>query len=66
MKYRILLDIHWVDMLVEADSEEEARDKVFDYYRKDRPFGGRPRMMQVRIRKPWKHQLTEKDDATPR
>ena len=55
--YRILLDINYVDLLVEADSEKEAVDKVSEHYRNVRPFGGRPRSVLIRVRQPWKHQL---------
>ena len=55
--FRVLLDMHWVDLLVEADSEKEAVDKVSSHYRSLRPFGGRPRLTKIRVRQPWKHQL---------
>jgi len=58
-KYRILLDVNYVDLLVEADNEKEAVDKVSEHYRGVRPFGGRPRSIQIRVREPWKRQLKE-------
>jgi len=61
--FRILLDIHLVDLLVEADSEEEAIDKVANTYRNFRPFGGRARLTQYRVRKPWKHQLKTQEEV---
>ncbi len=56
-KFRILLDVSYVDLLVDADSEKAAMDKVYAHYRGVRPFGGRPRMTTIRVRQPWKWQL---------
>lgn len=63
MKYRVLLDVHYVDLIVEADSEQEAVDKVSEHYRGVRPFGGRPRSIMIRVRQPWKHQLQIQEDV---
>ena len=56
-KFRILLDISYVDLLVDADSEAEAHKKVLQHYKDVRPFGGRPRLVSTRVRQPWKWQL---------
>ena len=56
-KFRILFDISYVDLLVDADSEAEAMEKVWRHYKDVRPFGGRPRMASTRVRQPWKWQL---------
>ena len=57
-KFRVLLDVSYDDLLVDADTEEEAVNKVSAYYRDARPFGGgQPRLVRIRIREPWKYQL---------
>ena len=55
--YRILLDIKYRDLLVEAKDEREASDMVWKEYSKFRPFGGSYRSLVTRVRKPWKHQM---------
>jgi hypothetical protein len=56
-KFRVLVDVSYNDMLVDADTEEEAVNKVSAYYRETLPFGGQPRLVRIRIREPWKYQL---------
>lgn len=63
MKYRVLLDVSYRDMLVEADNEEEAKQIVFETFRKLRPFGGYPSKQEVRLRAPWKKQLEKANDT---
>jgi hypothetical protein len=56
-KFRVLVDVNYIDMLVDADTEKEAVDKVSAHYRGKQPFGGQARLVRIRIREPWKYQL---------
>ena len=62
MKYRVLVDVHYRDLLIEADSEDEVKDKVWEWVRVNRPYGARLNKLVTRIRKPWKLQLEKQDD----
>jgi hypothetical protein len=60
--YRVLVDISMKDLLVEADSEEHAMERIrkeYVYPLRQPPFGGSPSKWGMRIRKPWKKQLKE-------
>jgi hypothetical protein len=57
MKYRVLVDVHYRDLLVEADSEEDVRNKVFEWVRTNRPYKAGVSKIVTRIREPWKKQL---------
>ena len=63
--YRALVDISMKDLLIEADSEEHAMERIRKEYVyplwREHPFGGRPSKWGMRIRKPWKKQLEKKD-----
>lgn len=62
--YRVLVDISMKDLLVEADNEKHARERIRKEYVyplwKEHPFGGSPSQWGTRIRKPWKKQLKDK------
>jgi|Laugrespbdmm15sn_2_1035079.scaffolds.fasta_scaffold15153_5 hypothetical protein len=59
--YRVMVDISMRDLLVEADSEKHAEERIRKEYVyplwREHPFGGRPSQWGTRIRKPWKKQL---------
>lgn len=62
--YRVLVDISMKDLLVEADSEEHAMERIRKEYvlpLRQHPFGGRPSKYGMRVREPWKKQLENKD-----
>jgi hypothetical protein len=58
-KFRVLLNIRLCDLLVEAKDEEDAKRIVYEEYKNFRPFGGMFRLMEIKLRKPWKKQLGE-------
>ena len=60
--YRVLVDISMKDLLIEADSEEHAMERIrkeYVYPLREHPFGGSPSKWGMRVRKPWKKQLKE-------
>jgi hypothetical protein len=57
MYYRVILDVTFHDLLIEAESEEAASRIAHDWAWKVRPFGGCKRVSKARVRKPWKKQL---------
>jgi hypothetical protein len=66
MKFRVLLDISYIDLLVDAETEEDASNKVLDWVvdKNNRPFGARLRLSKVKVRKPWKYQLASNIRST--
>jgi len=60
MKFRMLVDVSYIDLLVDAETEDDAMNKVHKWLRdkNNRPFGARLRVVEYRVRKPWKKQLT--------
>ena len=62
MYYRVILNVTFHDMLVEAESEEAASRIAHDWARNLRPFGGYKRVSTAKIRKPWKRQLEKQND----
>jgi hypothetical protein len=63
--YRVLVDISMRDLLIEADSEEHAMERIRKEYIyplwHEHPFGGRPSKWGMRIREPWKKQLEKRN-----
>jgi hypothetical protein len=62
--YRILVDISMRDLLIEADSEEHAMERIrkeYVYPLRQHPFGGHPSAWGMRIREPWKKQLEKRN-----
>ncbi len=60
MKFRMLVDVSYIDLLVDAETEEDALNQVRKWMwdKNNRPFGARLRVVEYRVRKPWKRQLT--------
>ena len=62
--YRALVDISMRDLLIEADSEEHAMERIrkeYVYPLRQHPFGGHPSAWGMRIREPWKKQLEKRN-----
>ena len=55
--FRILLDVKYRDLLVEAKDEQEASNMVREAYSKFRPFGGSYSSLATRVREPWEYQM---------
>ena len=60
MKFRMLVDVSYIDLLVDAETEEDAMNQVRAWImdKNNRPFGAGVRVVEYRVRKPWKKQLT--------
>ena len=62
MKFRALVKASYIDLLIDAENEEDARNKISNWMfdKNNRPFNGCLRSLEMRIRQPWKKQLEEK------
>jgi len=62
MKFRALIKASYIDLLIDADSEEDAKNKISKWMfdKNNRPFNGSLRSLEIGIRQPWKRQLEEK------
>jgi len=63
MKFRALVKASYIDLLVDAENEKDARNKISKWMfdKNNRPFNGNLRSLEIRIRQPWKKQLKENE-----